>query len=363
MQQRVKNARRPSGAAVTSLPPPGIIVMKLIQPLVCMLGVTVGTLCGVAPAAASDRFAVAEDERGGIVVTLDGKVFTSYVIDQGNKPFVWPVIGPDGVEMTRSYPMKNVPGEATDHLHHRGINFGHQRIAGVDSWHERDSWGANSKNPNLAFVGSIRHDGYRTVAGGETAIIDSVSTMLSPIGKPVLAVEQRLTCAVAGDHRQIDIAIDLVATLGPATIEDFKDAGLSIRVPESIRVDAKQGGVIVNSHGDHDAEAWAKRAAWVDYHGPVNGETYGIAFLSHPSTFRHPTPWHVRTYGLFTANPFGLKSLGLQEESAAISLKPNERVSLRYRLLFHRGDEQQADIAAAFSAYADTTPAPPGSRP
>lgn len=333
--------------------------MKLIRPLVCMLGVSVGTLWGVAPAPASEKFAVAEDERGGIVVTLDGKAFTSYVTDQGNKPFLWPVIGPDGVAMTRSYPMKNVPGEATDHLHHRGINFGHQRIAGVDSWHERDTWGSDSKNPNLAFIGSIRHDSYRTLAGGETAIIDSVSTMLSPSGKPVLAVEQRLTCAVAGDHRQIDIAIDLVAAHGPAIIEDFKDAGLSIRVPESIRVDAKQGGVIVNSHGDRDAEAWAKRAAWVDYHGPVSGEIYGIAFLSHPSTFRHPTPWHVRTYGLFTANPFGLKSLGLQKESAAISLKPDERVSLRYRLLFHRGDEQQADIAAAFTAYAAEQPAAP----
>jgi hypothetical protein len=69
----------------------------------------------------------------------------------------------------------------------------------------------------------------------------------------------------------------------------------------------------------------------------------------------------VRTYGLFTANPFGLKSLGLQEESAAISLKAKDRLSLRYRLLFHCGDDQQADIPGAFAAYADATPASPGS--
>jgi len=83
--------------------------------------------------------------------------------------------------------------------------------------------------------------------------------------------------------------------------------------------------------------------------------------MSHPGTFRHPTPWHVRTYGLFTANPFGLKSLGIQKESGAIALDAGERITLRYRFLFHRGNEQQADIASAFAGYAESAPAAPGS--
>jgi len=312
-------------------------------------------------AAADAVFTVVEDATGGAVVSLNGQPFTTYVVDQGNKPFLWPVIGPDGKEMTRGFPMKEVPGEAIDHIHHRGITFGHQRIADTDTWHERESWGPKVKDNRLAFIGSIRHDRYRSLTGGKTAVIDSIATMLSPTEQPVLTVEQRLTCAVEGEHRLIDVALDLVATHGPATIEDFKDAGLSIRVPESIRVDAKQGGKIVNSEGDRNADAWAKRAAWVDYHGPIDGQTYGIAFMSHPGTFRHPTPWHVRTYGLFTANPFGLKSLGLQKESATITLKAGERIALRYRLLFHRGDEQQAEISKAFATYAAEQPAAPGS--
>ncbi len=324
----------------------------------CLQGVALFCLAGWGLAA--ERFTVHENESGGVTVSLEGQPFMTYVIDQGNKPFLWPVIGPDGKEMTRAYPMKKVPGEATDHLHHRGVCFGHQRINETDSWHERESWGAKAKANQLAFIGSIRHDRYRILAGGATAVIDSLATMLSPTNEPVLAIEQRLTCAVQGEHRLIDIALDLVAAHGPATIEDFKDAGLSIRVPESIRVDAKQGGEIVNSLGDRNAAAWAKRAVWVDYHGPIDGQTYGIAFMSHPSTFRHPSPWHVRTYGLFTANPFGLKSLGLQEESAAITLDSGERVALRYRLLFHRGNEQEADIEGAFAVYADERLAEPG---
>ena len=317
-------------------------------------------LCLLDREMAGSPFTVTGDDSGGVVVSLDGKPFATYVIDQGNKPFLWPVIGPDGKEMTRAYPMKKVPGEAIDHIHHRGVCFGHQRINRTDTWHERESWGKKAKKEQVALIGSIRHDGYRKLTGGKTAVVDSLATMLSPTKKPVLQVEQRLLCAVQGEHRLIDVSLDLVAAHGPATIEDFKDAGLSIRVPDSIRVDARQGGKIVNSLGDRNADAWAKRASWVDYHGPIDGEPYGIAFMSHPSTFRHPTPWHVRTYGLFTANPFGLKSLGLQKESAVIKLNSGERVALRYRLLFHRGDEKVADVAEAFRIYAETKPAAPG---
>src|SRR5205814_3733 len=103
--------------------------------------------------------------------------------------------------------------------------------------------------------------------------------------------------------------LDFIASEGPVKFGDAKDAGFNYRVPASMAVDAKQGGQIITSEGIADAAAWGKRAKWVDYHGPVEGETLGVAMLNHPSSFRYPTPWHVRTYGLFTANPFGTHSL------------------------------------------------------
>jgi flagellar basal-body rod protein FlgG len=36
----------------------------------------------------------------------------------------------------------------------------------------------------------------------------------------------------------------------------------------------------------------------------VDGEHLGIAILNHPASYRDPTRWHVRSYGLFSANPF-----------------------------------------------------------
>ena len=313
-------------------------------------------------AEAAEDFVVAKNESGGVTVTLAGQPFATYVIDQGNKPFLWPVFGPDGKPMTRSFPMQDVPGETQDHYHHRGVNFGHQGMGGTDTWTEDGTWGDNPKRATQkARVGRIRHDRYLTLAGGDAAVVDTVGTALTRDGKPLLEVAQRFDFSCEGENRLIDIAVDLVAAHGTIELADMKDAGLSIRVPESIRVDSKLGGEIINSEGDRNVDAWAKRAVWVDYHGPIDSKIYGIAFLSHPSTFRHPTAWHVRTYGLFTANPFGLKSLGLQEESAAISLKTNDRIALRYRLLFHRGDEQEADIASVYKFYADSSPAAPGS--
>ena len=329
--------------------------------------VLLASACGLTLAIAStagraaERFVLAKTASGGVAVTIDGELFTSYVVDQANKPFLWPIVGPAGSELTRGYPMKDVPGEATDHVHHRGLCFGHQEISGVDTWHELLTWKPGVDDAKRARLGSIRHDRYRLIEGGATGVIDSESTMLAADGQPVLAIEQRLTFAEPEDDlRTIDVAIDLVAAHGPVTIEDFKDAGLSIRVAEPLRVDAGRGGGILNSEGDRNADAWAKRAAWVDYSGTIDGERQGIAFFSHPSSFRDPPPWHVRTYGLFTANPFGLKSLGVQAESAAVSLAAGERIPLRYRLVFHRGDEAPARLTDLYRQYAEEPPASPG---
>ncbi len=108
------------------------------------------------------------------------------------------------------------------------------------------------------------------------------------------------------------------------------------------RVDAKRGGKIVNSRGQIDAAAWGRPAAWVDYHGPIDGQTVGITIFNHPSSFRYPTYWHVRTYGLFAANPFGLHEFpGSKNANGSLTLARGKSVTFRYRVLLHRGDEKQ----------------------
>jgi hypothetical protein len=142
------------------------------------------------------------------------------------------------------------------------------------------------------------------------------------------------------------------ATKGPVTFGDNKEGAFGMRVAHSMSVDAKQGGKIINSEKQTNEGAWGKPAAWVDYHGPVQGETAGIAIFNHPSSFRYPTYWHVRTYGLFAANPFGLHEfIRAKATEGAYTIRSGKSMTLRYRVYLHRGDEKVGKVAEAFAAY------------
>lgn len=324
--------------------------------------VAVVLLASASLVAADGGFALTRTPSGGVEVKIDGKPFATYVIDQGNKPFLWPIYGPTGKRMTRAFPMENVPGEQRDHIHQRGLTFGHEDIDDhTDTWQERATYEEMLKDPKheatgrkrLPHVGSEKHRDFTELkADHDHAVIVETLDYLDAHGKRLLSEERRITFHVIGDMRAIDFDQDLIASDGPVTFGDAKDAGLGIRVPTSMAVDSKQGGRIINSNGVQDAKAWAKHADWCEYDGPVEGEKLGIAFLDHPSSFHHPTLWHVRTYGLFCANPFGAHAFDPKLPESPTHLKPGDRLKLRHRLLFHTGDEKSAKIAEKYEAYA-----------
>jgi hypothetical protein len=76
-----------------------------------------------------------------------------------------------------------------------------------------------------------------------------------------------------------------------------------------------------------------------------------MAILNHPSSFRYPSYWHVRTYGLFAANPWGQGDFTGGKEHGEHVLKKGESLALRYRVIFHQGDEKQGKIGEAFEEY------------
>jgi len=308
-------------------------------------------------AAADGKFTVKKHDKG-VTVQLNGAPFVEYVIGDANKPYLWPVIGPTGKPVTRAFPMRDIPGEQIDHAHHRGIWFGHENINGFDSWYEELSFKdsklkGDALKQRLAKIGSIRHREFPEVsAQGNRARIVAINDYLAPDGKKSFEEERRLTFSMLGDSRVIDYEIEFKATTAPVTFGDIKDAGFNIRVPTEMAVDSKKGGRIVNSDGITDKDAWAKRAKWCDYTGPVEGEPVGFAVLNHPSSFRFPTPWHVRTYGLFTANPFGTKSLDPKAEDGTFVLKPGEKLLLKHRIIIHKDTMPADQIEAAWKQYA-----------
>jgi hypothetical protein len=297
--------------------------------------------------------------KSGLTVNYDGELFTKYVIDQSNKPYLYPVIGPTGKPMTRAYPMETIEGEQHDHPHHRSLWFGHQGVGGFDSWHEAltieerfRKKKPEDKEKAMAVLASTKHVSFRVISfGPKRAVIESVNDYVGSDGKKLMSDERKITLTATKGTRVIDFDITLIASHGDVKLDDKKDAGFSVRVPTSMSITGKQGGRIYNSEGHKDGDAWGKRAEWVTFWGPVGGETLGVTILNHPKSFRHPTPWHARTYGLFTANPFGTKSLDKTAEDGGFVLKKGEKIELRHRVILHKGGPDAANIGKAWKVY------------
>ncbi len=319
--------------------------MRSIRRLLVLLLIGVGFV--VAGRSVSPAATFTADKTGdGITVKLDNRPLTEYLIRSGTKPILWPLIGPTGKPVTRSYPMQSPPGETHDHVHQRSFWFTHGDVNGISFWEETPK------------AGSIVHRQFVEVKGGDTARIVTRNDWMAPAAKEskptkMLEDERTLVFSVEGDKRLIDFDVTLTASEGPVTFGDTKEGTFGLRMAETINVDAKKGGRIVNSDGKTNLAAWGQPAAWVDYHGPVDGEQVGIAILNHPTSFRYPTRWHVRPYGLFAANPFGKAGFEAHDgPGGAFTLEQGKSLTLKYRVILHRGDEKQAAIADAFAKYA-----------
>lgn len=311
--------------------------------------------------ASAVEFTLEKSEDGkSVEVKVDGKLFTRYLTISGTKPVLYPILGPTDKPMSRAYPLEKVEGEKTDHIHQRSMWFTQEHVNGHDFWAEPES--TKEKKPK----GSILHQKFLRLEEGETAVISTENQWVSPEGKPVLSDVRTLTFGADDSARWIDFDVTMKANHGEVHIGDTKEGTFGYRVPTSIDVDAKKGGKIVNSEGLVDAAAWGKPAKWVDYHGPIQGETLGIAILNHPASYGFPTRWHVRTYGLFAANPFGSKAFGASEAPQTITIAPGATLSLFYRVLLHKGDEKEGLVAERFADYSKEekeVPPVPGAAP
>ncbi|UCH36299.1 MAG: PmoA family protein [Armatimonadota bacterium] len=298
------------------------------------------TLSDESPAQRSRGVAV-EPEGDAVTVTVDGDLFTSYRFADAPKPYCYPVIGPGGLPLTRNYPMKDVPGEAQDHAHHRSFWFTFGEVNGHDFWTEGEG------------RGRIVHREFELLESGPVVgIIRARNDWVAADGAKVCEDVRELRVYRTRNGRLLDFAVTIIPVGEPVHFGDTKEGMFAFRVASSMEV-PRGAGRIVNSEGQVNGEAWGKRAAWCDYSGPVDGRTVGIAILDHPDNFRHPTYWHVREYGLFAANPFGLRYyLGPEKADEGLRVMPGTTLTFRYRVWLHDGAAPEADVAAVYAEYA-----------
>lgn len=299
----------------------------------------------------------------GLRIDIDGALFTEYVTKGITNPCFNPIMGANGANLAREYPP--APGVKVDHPHHRGIWIGHDGVNGVNFW-AADSGKCRIENTGFTDVN----------AEGHRASFVAASKWLNPAGELVLEDRRHVVITALPDGaRQLDLAITFLATAGDVTFRDTKEGSVAIRVAPSIavkgnRYDPGSGrGHIRTSAGMIDANAWGTRANWVTYFGPdPKGDPVSITMMDHPHNLRHPTWWHVRTYGLFAANPFGEASFAppakgadgkvvktsVPKGKASHVLPSGQSLTLRYRFLFQKGEPDSAKLNTVFKEYSAT---------
>lgn len=261
---------------------------------------------------------------------------------EGPKPFLFPLIGPTGTRLTRAYPMEDVAGEDRDHPHQRSFWFTHGKVNGIDFWSETPGHG-HIRQRSLV-VQAFDH--------GSVANVRTRNVWQGPDGKEICEDQRTFRFYCLASPRILDFEITIHAHRGPVTFGDTKEGTFGLRLASSMDVKRKTGGKITNAEGLNDLEAWGKASPWVDYTGPVEGRTVGVAILNHPESFRYPTTWHVRDYGLFAANPFGWHDFGLGK-SGDYTIPDGGSIRFRYRLILHEGPTDAARLPAAFRAFAE----------
>jgi hypothetical protein len=317
-----------------------------LKPVVCAIA-CVGL--AISALAADGRVRISEKE-DRLRVEIDGELFTEYRFQGAPHVYFYPLLGPGGVHMTRHYPMQqDSEGEDHDHHHHRSLWYSHGAVNGIDFWAETPK------------AGKIVHDKFLDVKSDKDAgVIRSANKWVAPDGS-VTCTDERLFRVYPRpkNERLFDFEITLFAGDKEVVLGDTKEGSMAIRLAETMRVTpnkfnaGKTNGHIVLSTGVRDKETWGKKAAWCDYYGPVGDKIVGVAIFDHPGNPRHPTSWHVRDYGLFAANPFGIHDFEKKPAGTGdLKIPAGKSVTFKYRFYIHEGNEQQAKVAERYAEYA-----------
>jgi hypothetical protein len=313
------------------------------------------TTLGVATVMAQVKI-VGEDTR--IHIEIDGKPYSDFVVksDEAMKPYLYPLRAADGTIVTRHWPMEKVSAiEPVDHQHQRGVWFGPDEVNGFDFWNNERSY----KTPirgyiKLNKVGELK-------SGKKKGSIAATFDWIDPKGTKIVEESRQMVFYDRPKLRIIDFEIDLTAVT-QAKFGDGKDCCFGIRISPQLQEDKVikvkgkpdvtipgPAGLISNSEGKStEKEVWGKPADWCDYSGEINGDKLGIAIFDNPKN-SHRARWHVRGYGLFAANPFGLSAFsGDKTQDGSVTLQPGEKMHFAYRVVIHPAG---TDLAKLYAEY------------
>ncbi|HTS69921.1 MAG TPA: PmoA family protein [Terriglobia bacterium] len=288
-------------------------------------------------------------------VLIGGQPFTTYYFPADvAKPYFQPLRTAQGTTLTRGFPIGNtVPAEEMKdpslEPHQRPMFFGHGNIDGIDFWGEA-AFPKYSDDTVFGRSNFRKLDELRS--GADSGSLKAEFELAGPSGRVIARMIQSFVFGGDADTRWIDCEITLVANHGSdLTLGDSKEGTFGLRLAKELHSPPAH---MVNSAGAEGEKAiWGKRADWVNYDGTVAGESLGVAVFDSPRSFRHPTYWHARGYGLLAANPFGWREFyDDPEKDGSWTVQQGKEIKFRYRVFIHHGDYLQAKVAEAYQEYA-----------
>lgn len=320
---------------------------------------------------AQKRFTLIDKpEHDKMEVRYDGKLVTAYCyFDSTEKPVLFPLKTLAGTTITRGYPVAPREGERTDHPHHLGLWLNYESVNGLDFWNNSNAISSEKKSR----YGSIRHQKIlRSESGEEDATIETLSHWVNRGGEVLLEELTKFVFSVKGSDFIIDRISTLEAKIQEVVFRDVKDGMLGVRVARELELPSEASGKYVDAQGNETAvskmsneditgmyltsegvkgdDAWGTRGVWASLSGRKDGEMISIVIIDHPENIGFPTYWHARGYGLFAANPLGLKVFSEGKAELNLTLKKGEKTTFRYRIIIHGADDPIA--ASQIDRYA-----------
>lgn len=278
-------------------------------------------------------------------VQLGDELVTEFVWEDTARPYLYPLHAAGGAALTRGFPMDPQPHEAHDHPHHQSAWFAHGDVDGFDFWHGR----GHQERIELE-----RIERAAVLEDGRGELVASLAWRVGEGDAQRTLLRERRSMRFSADESARTIEFELRLTPAgdePVVFGDTKEGSFALRLTPSLRLSGEvAAGSALNSEGESGGAVWGKRAAWVAYSGPVEGETYTVLVVESRRNFRHPTWWHARPYGLFAANPFGIHDFeGGEDGRGDHRLEPGEELVLRYAVVLLNG----APEATALDALAE----------
>jgi hypothetical protein len=341
--------------------------MKQFSYLVLILAVLTSISCNSKSGGEEQTAKITFSENNAakkIDVLVDGQLFTTFQWPENvTKPVFYPILTSEGTEITRGFPLNPKAGERADHPHQIGMWLTYGNVNGLDFW-GNGSRGLGTRNANGGVIKHLKTE--KISEGSGEGSFTTTESWVDTSDVELLREVTEFRFSAKKNIRIIDRKTILTAGEKEVSMPDTKEGMFGIRVARQLELPSNGTVVLYNEDGTTSQVkdtlnigitgnylsserisgeiVWGTRARWMHLFGNIEDEKISLVICDHPENPNYPTYWHARTYGLFAANPLGVKDFTEGRDSLNFLIPAGESVTFRYRVIIASGEHLSSEI-------------------